>query len=335
MRVLGIETSCDETGASVFEDGRVVSNVVLSQQVHGRFGGVVPEVASREHIRAIVPITRRALEEAGADLASLDCIAVTSGPGLIGALIVGVAFAEALCLATGTALVAVDHIESHIAAVYIAFGEIAGPMVCLVVSGGHTHLFKIEPDSSTRLLGSTADDAAGECFDKVARMLGLTYPGGPEIERVAARGNPAAVAFPRPAAVGAYDFSFSGLKTAVKYYLDRAGEIGGDRKADVAASFQQAAVEVLVERTVRAALESGVGTVAAVGGVAANGALRAALQREGSRAGLDVLLPPKELCTDNGAIVAAAGYRKFLREGAAPGAVSPYSTGSYRATRLA
>jgi N6-L-threonylcarbamoyladenine synthase len=336
MRVLGIETSCDETGASVFEDGRVLSNVVLSQEIHRRFGGVVPEVASRQHVKAIVPITRRALEDARADLASLDCVAVTVGPGLIGSLIVGVAFAKSLCLATGKPLVGVDHIECHIAAVYIAYGEIGRPSICLVASGGHTHLFRVEPDMSSALLGSTADDAAGESFDKVARMLGLDYPGGPEIEREASRGDPGAIAFPRAVMPGAYDFSFSGLKTAVKYFIDRyRGEIGAAVRADVAASFQQAAVDVLVEKTVRAALDGNVKTISAVGGVAANTALRAALAREGERAGLEVLLPPKELCTDNGAIVAAAGYLEFRKGAPLRPPVSPYSTGSFRGWRRA
>ena len=334
MKVLGIETSCDETGASVFEDGRVISNVVLSQEIHRRFGGVVPEVASRQHIKAIVPITRRALEDARTDPASLDCVAVTVGPGLIGSLIVGVAFAKSFCLATGKPLLGVDHIECHIAAVYIAYGELGRPLVCLVASGGHTHLFRVEPDMATALVGSTADDAAGESFDKVARMLGLDYPGGPEIEREASRGDPGAIAFPRAVMPGAYDFSFSGLKTAVKYFIDRQqGELGAGARADIAASFQQAAVDVLVEKTVRAALDSGVKTISAVGGVAANTALREALTREGKRAGLEVLLPPKELCTDNGAIVAAAGYLEF-RKGTPSGLlVSPYSTGTFRGNR--
>jgi N6-L-threonylcarbamoyladenine synthase len=336
MRVLGIETSCDETAAAVFEDGRLLSSVVLSQDIHRKFGGVVPEVASRQHMKAIVPVVDRALSDAGAALASLDCVAVTVGPGLIGSLIVGVSFAKSLCLATGKPLVGVDHIECHIAAVYIACGELAEPLVCLVASGGHTHLFLVRPGCQATLLGSTLDDAAGESFDKVAKMLGLDYPGGPEIEREAARGNPGAVDFPRPVLPRGYEFSFSGLKTAVRYFIDRReGEISGALRADIAASFQQAVVDVLVEKTMRAATDNNVKLVAAVGGVAANGALRAAFSREAERAGLRALLPPKDLCTDNGAIVAAAGYLQFRKGVVSASSVSPYSTRSYQNAPIA
>ena len=331
MRILGIETSCDETAASVFEDGRALSNVVLSQEAHRAFGGVVPEVASREHTRAIVPIVRRALEEPGVSLGSLDAVAVTVGPGLIGSLIVGVAFARSLAFAAHKPLVGVDHVEAHIAAVYISHGEPREPQVCLVASGGHTHLFLVECDFSMRLLGSTADDAAGETFDKVARMLGLAYPGGPEIEREAARGDPAAIAFPRPVLPRGYEFSFSGLKTAVRYFIDRReGEIAGPLRADIAASFQQAAVDVLVEKTIRAAVASGVRVISAVGGVAANSALRAGLARAAEAAGLELLLPPAALCTDNGATVAATGYLSFRKNpDVSRLPASPYSTRAY------
>jgi N6-L-threonylcarbamoyladenine synthase len=327
MRILGIETSCDETGAAVFEDGRVASNVVLSQSIHSDFGGVVPEVASRAHIQAIVPIVRSALAEAGAALDSIDGVAVTTGPGLIGSLIVGVAFAKSLCLALDKPLIGVDHIESHIAATYITRGETSEPFICLVVSGGHTHLFLVEPDLSQRLLGSTLDDAAGEAFDKVARMLGLKYPGGPEIEQAAIEGDPGAIDFPRPVRLKAYEFSFSGLKTAVRYFIDRhQGEISPPLRADIAASFQAAATDVLIEKTVKAALDHRLGTVSAVGGVASNAALRRGLSRKGEASGLKVLLPPASLCTDNAAIVAAVGYRR-MREGKISGlSISPYST---------
>jgi N6-L-threonylcarbamoyladenine synthase len=330
MRILGIETSCDETGAAVLEDGRLLSNVVLSQTVHSGFGGVVPEVASRQHIKAIVPIVREALEDAGADLDSLDSAAVTVGPGLIGSLIVGVAFAKGLCRATGKPTIGVDHIESHIAAVYLGCGEQRRPFVCLVASGGHTHLFLVDEGFAAKLVGSTSDDAAGESFDKVARMLGLAYPGGPEIERMAATGDPHAIDFPRPVMLRGYEFSFSGLKTAVRYFIDRrGGEISGEARADIAASFQEAVVDVLVEKTVRAASDLGVGAVAAVGGVAANSALRAGLERAASRQGMETLLPPAGLCTDNAAIVAAAAYLA-LRKGAPTGApLALYSTRSY------
>jgi len=330
MRILGIETSCDETGAALFEDGRLLSNIVLSQEIHRKFGGVVPEVASRQHLKAIVPIIRRAIDDASASLESIDCVAVTLGPGLIGSLIVGVAFAKGFCLATGKPLVAVDHIESHIAAVYISYGEPAEPFACLVASGGHTHLFVVSPDFSARLVGSTSDDAAGESFDKVARMLGLDYPGGPEIEREAAKGDPRAIEFPRPVMPKGYDFSFSGLKTAVRYFMDRReGELSGEARADIAASFQEAVVDVLVEKTVRAASDLGLGTIAAVGGVAANRALRERLTLEADRARLKVLLPPPELCTDNAAIVAAAGYLYLKKGSPCDILISPYSTKSY------
>jgi N6-L-threonylcarbamoyladenine synthase len=309
---------------------------VLSQEVHRKFGGVVPEVASRQHMKAIVPVVARALLDAGVTLEAVDCVAVTVGPGLIGSLIVGVSFAKSLCLATGKPLVGVDHIECHIAAVYIASGELAEPLVCLVASGGHTHLFLVRPGAAATLLGSTSDDAAGESFDKVAKMLGLDYPGGPEIEREAARGNPSAVDFPRPVLPRGYEFSFSGLKTAVRYFIDRRqGEISSALRADIAASFQQAVVDVLVEKTMRAAVDNNVRLVAAVGGVAANGALRAAFDREARRAGLEALLPPKELCTDNGAIVAAAGYLQIGKGAVSPNAVSPYSTRSYQDAPIA
>ena len=331
MRILGIETSCDETGAAVFEDGRVISNVVLSQTVHSDFGGVVPEVASRAHIKAIVPIVRSALAEADATLGSLDAIAVTAGPGLIGSLIVGVAFARSLSMSLVTPLIGIDHIESHIAAIYITFGKLGKPFVCLVVSGGHTHLFLVKADLSQKLLGRTRDDAAGEAFDKVARMLGLKYPGGPEIERVAIEGDPGAIDFPRPVRLQAYEFSFSGLKTAVRYFIDRhQGEIGRPLRADIAASFQAAVTDVLVEKTVRAALDHNVKIVSAVGGVAANAALRSALTKSAEAAGLKVLLPPADLCTDNAAITAAVGYLR-MKEGNISGhSVSPYSTRTYR-----
>jgi N6-L-threonylcarbamoyladenine synthase len=330
MRILGIETSCDETAAAVFEDGRVISNVVLSQTVHSDFGGVVPEVASRAHIKAIVPIVRSALAEAGATLQSIDAIAVTAGPGLIGSLIVGVAFAKSLSVSLGKPLIGVDHIESHIAATYITLGKHTEPFVCLVVSGGHTHLFLVEADLSQKLLGSTRDDAAGEAFDKVARMLGLKYPGGPEIERAATEGDPRAIDFPRPVRLQAYEFSFSGLKTAVRYFIERhQGEISPPLRADIAASFQAAATEVLVEKTVRAALDHNIKTVSAVGGVASNAALRSALRKSADAAGLKVLLPPADLCTDNAAITAAVGYLRMMEGKISGRSVSPYSTRTY------
>jgi len=328
MRILGIETSCDETGAAVLDDGSLASNVVHTQLIHSEFGGVVPEVASRMHTRAIVPVVERALEEADIDLSGIDTIAVTVGPGLIGSLIVGVAFARALALATGKSVTGVDHIVSHIAANFITYGFIEDPFVCLVASGGHTHLFSVSPDSLT-LLGCTRDDAAGEAFDKVARMLGLGYPGGPEIENLAKSGNPSAIEFPRPVKLRGYEFSFSGLKTAVRYYIESLGKPPSKEvAADIAASFQDAVLEVLVEKTIKAATDLGVGAVSAVGGVASNRALRQRLEEAARPAGLKVLLPEPELCTDNAAIVAAAAYDMHIH--GKPGlSLAPYSAATY------
>ncbi len=330
MRILGIETSCDESAAAVVEDGTLVSSIVLSQADHSEFGGVVPEIASRCHIRAIVPVVESCLKRSGAGLEAIDAVAVTLGPGLIGSLIVGVAFAKGLCLSRDKPLVGVDHIESHIAAVGLEHPEVDEPMVCLVVSGGHTHLFRVEQGSSLELLGCTRDDAAGEAYDKVARMLGLPYPGGPEVEREAESGDPKAIDFPRPVKLKAYEFSFSGLKTAVRYFIERhQGEISPGLRADIAASFQEAVTDVLVDKTIGAAKQAGVRYVSAVGGVASNFYLRKKLTRAVEARGLTILLPSPELCTDNAAIVAMSGLLQF-RAGRTSGLdASPYSTRSY------
>lgn len=336
MRILGIETSCDETAASVLEDGKLLSNIVLSQAIHGEFGGVVPEIASRAHIRAVVPIMRAALKEAGLGLEHIDAVAVTLGPGLIGSLIVGVSFAKSLCLATGKTFVGVDHIEAHVSATYLSFGDMDKPFISLVASGGHTHLFLVEGGLRMSLIGATRDDAAGEAFDKVAKMLGLGYPGGPEIDREAAHGRRDAIDFPRPVLDKDYDFSFSGLKTAVRYYIDGLkGVMPADLRSDIAASFEEAVVDVLVIKTLSAARALSVDAVSAVGGVASNSRLRARLEEEGRRAGLRVLLPPAEFCTDNGAIIAEAGYL-MLRSGESTDlSASPYSTRLYRQADIA
>jgi N6-L-threonylcarbamoyladenine synthase len=330
MRILGIETSCDETAAALVDEQRLLSSVVLSQAVHGDFGGVVPEIASRAHIKAIVPIVTKALEQSGVDIASIDGVAVTVGPGLIGSLIVGVAFAKSLCFSTAKPLLGVDHVESHVAANYVAFGDLDEQFLCLVISGGHTHLFLVDSPLSMRLVGSTRDDAAGEAFDKVARMLGLRYPGGPEIEREALKGDPGAIDFPRPVLQEGYGFSFSGLKTAVKYFIDRhQGEISPGLRADIAASFQQAVSDVLVEKTLRAARDLGVGVVSVVGGVASNAHIRNSLKRSADAVGLRTLMPPSELCTDNAAIVAMSGLLLLKSGRPSDLSVCPYSTKSY------
>lgn len=327
--MLGIETSCDETCACVLDEGKVLSNVVQCQIAHSMFGGVVPEVASRIHMRAIVPVVRKALCDAKTDLDGIDAVAVTSGPGLIGSLIVGVSFAKAFCLANNKDLIPVDHVEAHVAAIWVEFGEIDKRFVCLVVSGGHTHLFLVE-DYLIKLLGSTRDDSAGEAFDKVARMLGLSYPGGPEIENLAKAGNPDAIVFPKPVRTKGYEFSFSGLKTAVRYYMDSIkGEITQEMRADIAASFQKAVVEVLVEKAIRAACETKVSLVGLVGGVACNKSLRARFEEEARRNGLRAIVPSPWLCSDNGAMVAMAGYLKLKRGERGSLDIVPYSTGCY------
>ncbi|MGQ9603580.1 MAG: tRNA (adenosine(37)-N6)-threonylcarbamoyltransferase complex transferase subunit TsaD [bacterium] len=329
MRILGIETSCDETCASVIEDGRVLSSVVQSQLAHSLFGGVVPEVASRVHMKAIVPVVRKALLDANADIDGIEAVAVTSGPGLIGSLIVGVSFAKAFCFANSKELIAVDHVEAHIAAILLEFGEIEERFVCLVVSGGHTHLFLVE-NYSMRLLGSTRDDSAGEAFDKVARMLGLKYPGGPEIENLASLGNPEAIEFPQPVKLRGYEFSFSGLKTAVRYYIEGIQrDITQGMYADIAASFQKSVLEVLVQKTIKAACDNKVRLVGLVGGVACNKVLRKRLEDEAQRSGLRAIIPSPWLCSDNGAMVAMSGYLKIKRGEKGSLDVVPYSTTCY------
>jgi N6-L-threonylcarbamoyladenine synthase len=325
---LGIETSCDETAAAVVEDGRRVrSSVVLSQAArHEKWRGVVPDIAAREHTRAMLPVLRAALDGAGTRLADLDLIAVTSSPGLVGSLLLGVAAAEGLAVALGKPVVGVNHVEAHLAAPFLATGEEPRyPLLSLVVSGGHTHLFRSEGPSAHCILGATLDDAAGESFDKVAAMLGLPYPGGPSVERLAREGDPAAFPFKRPApGSGSLDWSFSGLKTAVRYRCfgqhpdgrPRSELLPHVRPADVAASFQAAVVEALVARVGEAVRRSGIRRVAVGGGVACNGPLRARLRELADREGLDLLLTPPDLCTDNAAMVAAQGTHLHRERGA-------------------
>lgn len=307
MKVLGIETSCDETAASVVEDGRVVrSNIIASQMTeHARYGGVVPEVASRRHVEQINRVIQRAVDEAGLSLNELDAVAVTNRPGLLGALLVGVSAAKALAMALGIPLVGVHHIEAHLYANFLTHPEAEFPAVALVVSGGHTDLFHLRGHGDYRLLGRTRDDAAGEAFDKSARLMGLGYPGGPAIQEAAANGNPKAVPLPRAYLDGAFEFSFSGLKTAVKRAIEGANP---PAVSDLAASFQEAVVDVLVKKTVAAAQEAGVPRVFLAGGVAANHRLREAMSEACEKAGLALFYPPPVLCTDNGAMIAATGY---------------------------
>lgn len=319
MLVLGIETSCDETAAAVVEDGcRVRSDVVASQvMVHAEYGGVVPEVASRQHVATVVPVLRRAVADAGLGFADLDGIAVTCGPGLVGALLVGVETAKALGYATGKPVVGVNHLAGHLAAVFLLHEEAPPPPyphVALLVSGGHTALFRVEGPTNVRLLGSTRDDAAGEAFDKVAKLLGLGYPGGVAIDRRAERGNPKAHAFPR-ALPGRddLDFSYSGLKTSVATRL-REGAPGDEAAlADFCASFQAAVVDQLVRKARRAVAREKLGHLVVCGGVAANRGLRAALATVADEDGFRLYVPPPRHCTDNAAMIAAAGTALLAR----------------------
>ncbi len=322
ITILGIETSCDETSAAVLVDGvGLRSNIISSQiEIHKKFGGVVPEVASRKHLENVHPVIMEALEQAGVGLGDLSAVAVTYGPGLVGALLVGVAAAKAMAYGLDIPLIGVNHLEGHIAANFLAQPDLGFPLLCLVVSGGHSDLVYLPGRGEYRLLGRTRDDAAGEAFDKVARAMGLGYPGGPLIDRLAREGNPEAVQFPRAfLEEGSLDFSFSGLKSAVLNHLNRAAMAKEEiNKADLAASFQRSVVEVLVEKTMLAVQRTGVKTILMAGGVAANGGLRALLQERAATAGCRLVLPPLNLCTDNAAMIACAGYYKYLRGDFAP-----------------
>jgi N6-L-threonylcarbamoyladenine synthase len=313
MLVLGIETSCDETAAAVVEDGRkILSNVVSTQvELHAKYGGIVPEVASRAHIENIMPVIHKALADSGRNLLDMDSIAVTMGPGLIGALLVGVSAAKALSYASGVPLIGVNHIEGHLSSIFLESDEIELPFVLLVVSGGHTHLYKVNNYCGYEKLGQTRDDAAGEAYDKVAKLLGLGYPGGPVIDRLAKEGDPAAIKFPRTFLdSGSLDFSFSGLKTAVLNHVRglKLEAIPAKQVADICASFQAAVVDVLVKKTVDAARKTGIKNIVVAGGVASNSALREAMIKAAEAEGRRVFIPSPGLCSDNAAMVAAAGF---------------------------
>ena len=312
--MLGIETSCDETAAAVVDGGRkVLSSIVASQDdVHAPYGGVVPELASRRHLDVLVPVVRRALETAGMVLDDVDGIAVTYGPGLVGSLLIGCSAAKAIAYARRRPLVGVNHLEGHIYAAFLEGEPPAHPFLALVVSGGHTALYLAREPRRYERIGQTRDDAAGEAFDKVAKLLGLGYPGGPVIERVARDGDPRAIAFPTAhMSDGAPDFSFSGIKTAVSLHVRRAGPLEPSQVADVAASFQATAVKMLVRKTTKAALRLGVRRVVLTGGVAANTALRLALEGECRERGWVLHVPSRRLCTDNAAMIAAAGHDRL------------------------
>ncbi len=314
--ILAIESSCDETAAAVVKNGRqVLSNVISSQiDLHTLYGGVVPEIASRKHIEKINLVIEAALKDAGMTLQDVTAVAVTYGPGLVGALLVGVAEAKAIAYAAKKPLVGVHHIEGHISANFIEHAELEPPFVCLVVSGGHTHLVVVKDYGEFEILGRTRDDAAGEAFDKVARAVGLGYPGGPKVDRAAKEGNRKAVHFPRAKVDGSpYDFSFSGLKSAVLNYINHAQMTGEEIAVpDLAASFQYAVVDVLVSHTVAAARELGYQNVAMAGGVASNTELRAEMKKACRKAGLQLYYPSPVLCTDNAAMIGAAGYYEYI-----------------------
>lgn len=316
MKILGIESSCDETAAAVVENGRtVLSNVVASQvDEHKLYGGVVPEIASRRHCEAIVGVVQEALQNAGTALDEVDAIAVTYAPGLIGALLVGVNFAKGLSLSSGKPLVPVHHLRSHIAANYIAFPELEPPFLCLVVSGGHTHIVEVQGYTKLRVLGCTRDDAAGEAFDKAARAMGIPYPGGVELDKIAENGNEKAYRLPRPSVDGApYDFSFSGLKTNIINLIHNAQQRGEALSVpDLAASYRKAVVDCLTRNFFAAARDTGAKKLAIAGGVSANALLRRTMESECKKRGLEFYRPQLCYCGDNGAMVGAQGYYEFM-----------------------
>ncbi|MBN2541729.1 tRNA (adenosine(37)-N6)-threonylcarbamoyltransferase complex transferase subunit TsaD [bacterium] len=314
MICLGIETSCDETSVAIIDERKILSNIIYSQKIHHEYGGVVPELASREHIKKIVPTFDKALIEANTRLSDVDCIAVTKGPGLMGSLLIGVCFAKGISFTENIPLVGVNHIEGHIFSHFFS-GELTPPFLILVVSGGHTHLYEVQELGIYRLLGRTRDDAAGEAYDKVAKALNLGYPGGPVIDKLAKQGNPGFVDFPRAMLKqDNLDFSFSGIKTAVVYYLD---ELKDDNVFSnlnhILASFQEAVIDSLLGKVVMGIEQTGIKKVLFSGGVAANSRLREKINDYAKDNGILVVFPPKELCTDNAAMTAAAGLFRFKR----------------------
>ncbi|MGI6699451.1 MAG: tRNA (adenosine(37)-N6)-threonylcarbamoyltransferase complex transferase subunit TsaD [Christensenellales bacterium] len=319
--VLGIETSCDETAAAVVENGRVIrSNIVYSQiPLHEVYGGVVPEIAGRAHVEKIDLVVKQALQKADCTLHDLNAVAVTHGPGLVGALLVGVSYAKALALSLSCPLIGVNHIEGHIYANYLSYPELNPPFLCLVASGGHSHIFSVDEAGDYTLIGCTQDDAAGEAFDKAARILELPYPGGPRLDTLAEEGDPDALPLPRPKLQGRYDYSFSGLKTAfINAIHHKEQKKEPYKRADMAASFRKAVVEMLVEKTMLAADDFKAKKVLLAGGVAANSLLRKRLREECSKRGIAFYLPDLALCGDNAAMIAAAGYQGFIKGERAP-----------------
>jgi N6-L-threonylcarbamoyladenine synthase len=315
MFLLGIESSCDETAAAVLKDGtELLSSVVDTQiQVHAKYGGVVPELASRRHIETIYPVVSKALDQADITIDQVDCIAVTQGPGLVGSLLIGLSFAKALAYVKQIPCLGVDHMAGHLLSVFLGDAQPSFPYVALAASGGHSSIYLVDSPSSYQLLGQTRDDAAGEAFDKVAKLLGLGYPGGPVISDKAQQGDPESIKFPRAwLDADSLDFSFSGVKTSVVNYVHQAGQKDNTlNTADICASFQEAVADVLVTKTIRAAHNSGVKQIVLAGGVAANKRLRELMSSRGKEEQFEVFLPPIEFCTDNAAMIALAGYHRF------------------------
>ena len=314
-RILAVESSCDETAIAIVDDGRIErANAIASQiDVHALYGGVVPEIASRMHVEAIDPLLELALSQANCTLEDIDAIAVTYGPGLVGALLTGVSWAKSLSYARELPLIPVNHIEGHVSANYVAHPDLEPPFVCLVASGGHSHIVAVDHYGQYRLIGQTTDDAAGEAFDKVARVLSIPYPGGPLLDKLADEGDDHAYKFPRPHTEGKYDFSFSGLKTAVINQAHNLRQQGLEIDAkDFAASFRRSVVDLLVDKTLLAARDTGAKKLTVAGGVAANSLLRSELMRRGEKAGFQVFMPPKRLCTDNAVMIGAAGFYSLM-----------------------
>lgn len=329
MNILAIESSCDETAAAVITDGAVRSSVVNSQiDEHRKYGGVVPEIASRRHCENIVQVTSAALEQAGCTMDDIGAVAVTYAPGLIGALLVGVNFAKGIALAKNIPLVPVHHLRGHIAAAYIAYPELKPPFLALVVSGGHSHIVEVKSYTDFNIIGRTRDDAAGEAFDKVARVLGYPYPGGVQIDNAAKAGNPNAIKLPKPRVDGSpYDFSFSGLKTAVINLVHNAEQKGEQlAREDVAASFQHTITEILGQRFFAAAAELGYSTLVGAGGVCANSGLREVLERHANETGAQLFLPPLELCGDNAAMIGVQAHYEYLAGNLANLTLNAYAT---------
>ena len=334
--ILGIESSCDDTSAAVTEDTKILANIVAGQEVHKNYGGVVPELASRAHQQNIIPVIDQALKQAKIKKNQLDAVAFTRGPGLLGSLLVGTSFAKAFALAADIPIIEVDHLQAHILAHFItgdADQRVPGfPFICLTVSGGHTQIIKVDDPHTFTLLGQTIDDAAGEAFDKAAKIMGLPYPGGPYIDKLAGEGNPLAYKFPKPRIKG-LDYSFSGLKTSFLYTVrDKLREDASfieKEKANLAASIQFTIIDVLLDKLTQAAEMTGISNIALAGGVSANSGLRKALKEKGEKAGWNIFIPGFEFTTDNAAMIAIAGYFKYLRSDFASQDITPYTRSNF------